>query len=224
MILSIHLPKTAGSSFRESLQQHFGSALHLDYRDKPLDCPREQAKARALDHDLQAVDFADTACVHGHFLAGKYAGLAESMPLQLVTWLRHPVQRLCSHYYYWRQAPGDQPITALRRQLLAEDWSLREFALCPRLQNIYSEFLCGVALQSFSFVGISEFYSDDLQQFSQQMLGVELEPRSVNVGSRADGENYEIDAQLCAEIEAFHALDLQLYQDALAMRRHRQTG
>jgi hypothetical protein len=216
------MPKTAGSSFRESLQHHFGAALRLDYQDKPLDSPPEQAAEQALAYDLQPADFADAGCVHGHFLVSKYAGLMDVMPLQLVTWLRHPVQRLCSHYYYWRQDPGDQPITALRRQLLAEDWSLREFALCPRLRNIYSEFLHGMPLGSFSFVGISEFYGEDLQQFSQQFLGVDLQPQSVNVGPRERGENYEIDTQLRAEIEAFHALDLDLYRSALALRQHRQ--
>jgi hypothetical protein len=58
--------------------------------------------------------------------------------------LQHHIgSALCSHYY-WREDPGNQPITTLRRQLLAEDWSVREFALCPRLRNIYSEFLHGM--------------------------------------------------------------------------------
>ena len=36
-IISVHIPKTAGSSFLAGLQSVFGERLLLDYSDRPLD-------------------------------------------------------------------------------------------------------------------------------------------------------------------------------------------
>lgn len=36
MIVSVHIPKAGGTSFRELLQKEYGSGLMLDCDDKPL--------------------------------------------------------------------------------------------------------------------------------------------------------------------------------------------
>ena len=48
ILVSVHLPKTAGSSFREVLKGHFGEKMLLDYGDMPINTPREKRNAKAL--------------------------------------------------------------------------------------------------------------------------------------------------------------------------------
>src|SRR5580658_6212049 len=97
MLVSIHIPKTAGTSFGLCLMKSFGGSMQLDYApglfqdDRALDRKRG-AMRYALG--LQPKDYKDVACIHGHFLGLKYNLLAEQMPCAFVTWLRHPVERL----------------------------------------------------------------------------------------------------------------------------------
>ena len=50
LYISIHVPKTAGTSFRHYLESVFGEQLILDYRSKPLD---EEYTERAIDNSNQ---------------------------------------------------------------------------------------------------------------------------------------------------------------------------
>ena len=71
MIISLHLPKTAGLSFAASLQHHFGHpAYQNDYNDWPINTPVLQRNFHALKYYFinQQKDFSGTACIHGHFL------------------------------------------------------------------------------------------------------------------------------------------------------------
>ena len=176
MIVSLHLPKTAGSSFRGALQTHYGDHLALDYADKPLGVSAQAAQRHALSAGqlLKFSDFEGVICVHGHFLACKYLHLAEQCDVDFVTWLREPIQRLYSHYCYWREPVDEDSVTALRRQMLAEAWSFREFALHPQLRNLYSRFMWQVPLESFVFVGITENYEpmEVLLELQYLALGV----------------------------------------------------
>ena len=36
MLISVHMPKTAGLSFRATLEEHFGDGFSYDYADYPL--------------------------------------------------------------------------------------------------------------------------------------------------------------------------------------------
>ena len=74
MLVSVHLPKTAGSSFFAELNRHFDNQVVNDVADLPLHKPAWQRRANALKHRWFAAPTVDIACVHGHFLPYKYAG------------------------------------------------------------------------------------------------------------------------------------------------------
>jgi hypothetical protein len=222
MIISLHIPKTAGSSFREALQQHFGERLLLDYADKPLQVLAAGPTSPSLIADpVAAASLRGIDCVHGHFFLSKYLELCNALPIKLVTWLRDPIQRVCSHYYYWKQDPGDQPVTDLRRRMLAEDWDLGTFALCPELRDICVRFMCHAPPEAFAFLGLTEFYEEDLEDFSRHILQAPLKYFRLNDGPRRSSQSYELPAGLRQEIEAFHAKDMALYRRALELRQKR---
>jgi hypothetical protein len=107
--------------------------------------------------------------------------------------------------------------------VIEESWSLQRFCLAPELRNVYSEFLWGFPPERLDFIGITEFFAEDLRYFSQHVLGNRLQAHTLN--SRAGADGVEPAAQLStaarAEIEAYHAADMDLYRLALRRREGR---
>ena len=221
------MPKTAGVSFRASLQEHFGERLRPDYGDYPLAQPAElrRKQARLRGEAVQPAEFNDIDCVHGHFLPLKYLPLAQSRACTFVTWLREPLARLESHYYYWQRSydPDSGLTSSLHRRVVEEGWSLQRFCLAPELRNVYTEFLWGFPAKRLDFVGITEFFAEDLRYFSREILGNNLQPQTLNQRSQAAVPAVEATFSHAerAEIEEFHAADLSLYRSVLARRRGR---
>ncbi len=221
------MPKTAGLSFRAALEEHFGERFRHDYQDYPLAHPpaERQEQARQWGRSARAGEYSGVGCVHGHFLPLKYLELADTLPCTFVTWLREPVARLVSHYHYWQRAfdPAAASTSALHRRVIEEGWSLERFCLAPELRNIYTEFLWGFPFERLHFVGITEFFAEDLRYFSQEILGNNLRPHTLNqrqdtAGSTVDGL---LNPSAREHIEAYHAADMALYGQALALRRRR---
>jgi hypothetical protein len=78
MIISVHLPKTAGKSFEAALQTCFGSSLLEDYGSFPMNTPVYERDKAALEASLTNADadFSGVECIHGHFLPAKYLLMA----------------------------------------------------------------------------------------------------------------------------------------------------
>jgi hypothetical protein len=224
LLISVHLPKTAGTSFERALRSHFGERLRLDYASKPLHqrpaARRLQAMRRALEHGLHAPD-ADIACIHGHFLPLAYRWLRSPGPRTFVTWLRDPVERLASHYQHWQRVENPPATDVLHVRMLDENWSFEQFALAPQLRNSYAQFLWGFPFAAFSFVGISEHYAEDLAFFGRHILGGELPICEERRNPEAPQGRYDIDEALRRRIRRYHATDQDLYERALTLRERR---
>ncbi len=224
MIVSLHLPKTAGTSFVKALENHFGPALLKDYDDLPINTPpfeRNRAALQASIHNGEADKFDGIGCIHGHFLPLKYLLLSFRRDLRFITWLRDPVERMLSHYHFWRKSYDPQKSAPLHKRVIAENWSLERFCLGPELKNVYCQFVWGFPLVYFDFIGITEFYNEDLAYFSKVYLGTNLETYTVNVGDKVGGK-YQIDEKFRKQIETFHSGDMMLYKRALTKRIDRE--
>lgn len=227
MLVSIHMPKTAGLSFRTTLEQHYGEGFRHDYADYPLASPLPQRHAAALEYSLAAepAAYADVACIHGHFLPIKYLLLADSMECRFVTWLREPVQRLVSHYYYWQRSydPVAEDTSSLHRRVVEEQWTLEQFCLAPELRNVYSQFLWAFPLRALDFVGITEYFAEDLREFATLFLGINVEPQFANAADVPAGPE-KLPPKLLRQVQEYHAQDLSLYQWALQQRAARHQA
>lgn len=225
MLISVHMPKTAGSSFQATLAQHFKEGLQLDYADRPLHHSALSRNARASWQCLRG-RFSDpdpsVHCIHGHFLPLRFRLLRSPEPLQFVTWLRDPVQRLVSHYEYWKRSYEAGQSGPLHRQMIEENWSLEDFAARPELRNIYSKFLWGFPLARFEFIGISEDYEEELAEFGRRILNADTRPEQINVNPEQRGSDYSINPDLRQRIERLHASDMRLYAQALKLREARR--
>ena len=221
MLISLHLPRTAGTSFRKSLALHFGSRLLMDYRDFPINTPKLK---RNISASLKGVsnlfrDYNEIECIYGHFLPIKYFLLGKKTDVKFITWMRDPVERLISHYFYWKRTYDPKRAQALHRRVVEEGWTLESFCLSDEMRNFYSQFLWEFSLSNFHFVGITEHYEDDFQCFSREFLGTSLPMFSENSNPDRESGKYYCDKTLRKKIEDFHAKDIQLYHRALAMRQ-----
>lgn len=154
LIVFVHIPKTAGSSFRLAAERHFGpEALLFDYggeaaQTSPL-VKHWIYERRDAEGFREAVASGPFRFLSGHFNRDKYASLSDA---RLVTWMREPVDRLWSSYRHWRRHQG---FTG----------SFSDFLEQPRRQNQQARIL-GDRLDGLSFVGLTERYASDLEDFN----------------------------------------------------------
>lgn len=221
MIISVHLPKTAGTSFKKALKDYFGEGCMDDYSDNiySLDFAEHISKAVHDSREILDKDFSNLKCIHGHFLPLKYKALSEKMDLKFITWMRDPVERLLSQYYYWKNSVPGQFDTH-HRKFLEEDWSVEKLCLHPKYKNMYSHYLYAFPVEKFEFIGITEFYEQDLQWLAQRYLDDYLPHYTENMTAR-DIKKTNIDSGLLKAIREFHKEDFDLYRKALQMRQSR---
>ena len=221
MLISVHMPKAAGTSCLYLFEEIYGGKLLKDYDDKILHrskiLKRKDALLSLLKNRLNFSRYSKIDCIHGHFMPLKYRFIFPKRTF-FITWLRHPVQRLISHYYYWMRETSFSEDESLRRKVVHEKWSLERFCLSEELRDIYSRFLWGFPLRRFNFVGITEFFEEDMRSFSKEMFGSDLKIEPINLNPNRDEKIYAIDDALRKEIEIFHKKDMTLYEEALALR------
>lgn len=220
-LVSVHVPKCAGTSFLDALTEAFGrDAIYRDYDDRPVD-PAAPVnldpagffeRAHAGGYPL----LAGKRVVHGHFHARKYAALGEGV--RRIAFLREPIDRMISHYYYWMSTPLTDH--ALRSYVVRNRLSVYEFARLPLIHDFYTRtFFSGVDLGTFAFVGFFETYREDVARLSAR-LGTHLPMRSANANKagRYGDRRAELlaDAALMASLRDLMRADLAFYDAARA--------
>jgi hypothetical protein len=222
-LISLHLPKTAGASFGRALAKHFGDAFVRDYAGHSMGKPVYERHREALIASMKIAEegLAGIKCVHGHFLPVKYLLLSSKQKFTFVTWIRDPVERILSHYYYWQRSYDPEKSAPRHREVVEEGWSVERFCLGPEFRNWYCQYLWGFPFEMFDFIGITEFYEEDLTYFSRTYLGAPLDMYRLKVGERR-GKQYEIDPDFRRAIARHHDQDVQLYHRALQKRLARE--
>lgn len=222
-LISVHVPKTAGTTFRRVLEQRFpAGALHLDYSEfvlDPLSAFQSRFAAWEADnaHRLRELP-ATVRCVHGHFWLGKYAN--HFPDARRIVWLRDPVARLVSHYFFWKTlSPTDH---SLHRLMLEKKLSLHEFAELPGLRDIVTRvFLRGWALADCFFVGIQEHFAEDLERLRVLMGWPSTDAVRENRTASEGYGDFTLDAETKRHIRRLNEADVALYEEALARRASR---
>ncbi|EIJ41612.1 Sulfotransferase family [Beggiatoa alba B18LD] len=213
MLISVHIPKTAGTSLGNALTQTVGDKLLLDYADKPLSDDwqhRYMRLRRRLQLRFQPQTVLNTyQAVHGHFIADKYAFLGETA--QFCTFFREPIARLVSHYWHWQRHPDLQ--NSMCRQLISQQLSITAFANLPKQRQFYALFCGKIPLNQFHFVGLTEAYADSIALFNK-LFNLNLPVLMENEGQ---GQDY---AQWLKEQGAY--IDIQAIQQE--NQRHYSTA
>lgn len=217
LIVSVHVPKTAGTSFIRVLESCFGDRLLRDYDDQVMGHgPLSRVLRSLYRYRLQSPRLARYDCVHGHFQPLKYR---YHPGRSLAIWLRDPVERVVSRYHHYRRH-ADPADPQFRRYLKRTDLSLTEFARVRHFQNLYAHYLVGVRLRDFDFIGITERYAEGLALFGR-VYGLDCvaaqEVPTENLNPEKQGARYVIDDATRDLIERTNRRDMALYREALAL-------
>ncbi|TXS91339.1 hypothetical protein FV139_16545 [Parahaliea maris] len=228
MLVSVHLPKTAGTSFREALSESYGTRLYTDYNDRPVNTPLLSLRLRTVCSAVtlpfnSPVLTGSFDCVHGHFLPFKYCALGVTASPQFITWLRDPLDRLLSHYFYWRDASLSSNFGPVWQQFRDESWSLERFCSEPVMRNLYARFLWGFPLRHFDFVGLTEHYEADLEFLGNHVLqrNLKLVRRNIMSGTGKREAKDALSARFIENVRGWHSKDYRIYEQALEMRARR---
>lgn len=154
-IISVHVPKCAGTSFQLWLTQAYGTEdTFLDYDDLPMDpsSPTNMDPEGFRDKFISQTypGIARHRVIHGHFLANKYDFLGDQA--FRITFLRHPIERAISNYFFWRKQPRSQ--NRLHNYMQDNQLSWQEFVRLPIIRYLYSKvFFRDFDMNRFQFIG-----------------------------------------------------------------------
>jgi hypothetical protein len=215
-LISIHIPKTAGTSFRNTLKAVYGdkAVIRLDIElDKPvLKINEKQYHSPQLPKGVKAI--------HGHFnlpLLKKHFQWEENK-VPVITWLRHPVERVVSNYYY---------LAKILKQELQEDKkginilpkmqrTLLEYAADELNQNRMTKHLAGIDLKDFFYIGFVENYEEDLHQLGH-MLGWKNIPHYQY--NKTGTKRKDLSSETYQQIAEWNQEDMDLYEAVKRMRQ-----
>ncbi|MEQ8580352.1 MAG: sulfotransferase family 2 domain-containing protein [Marinoscillum sp.] len=158
-LISIHIPKTAGTSFRHTLIDVYGieRVMPFYYPDKSKISYKIPKRIRVL---------------HGHISSHDYDQLIKQNPewekAKVISWVRDPVDRFISNYFYMkdivcRQLDNFNKDTPdLKKRMVR---TLDDFIQRPNERDEMVRFINEQDLVSnkFSFIGDVSNYDEDLQ-------------------------------------------------------------
>ena len=204
--LVVHIPKTAGTSFRISLDKYFGkSRVVCDYGPNARETSSVVRKfiyayegKDGPEKLLEVMRSGPGKVLIGHFPLKKYARFFD--PGKVIAFVRDPLIRTCSEYVH---RVGNQSFVG----------TVPEFFRKPDFRNRQSFMLEG--LSSRAFVGLTEKYADSLERLNT-MHHWDLPVRKRNVGRKGGGRKLagSLPAQ---DLELFNMMnrnDLEFYRTA----------
>lgn len=160
--------------------------------------------------------------IHGHFLPIKYDGYFPEA--KRITWLRHPVFRLISEYLFAKTVRDD--INPIHTDIAKGRLSILNFAEIPEMQNWMFNQIRGLKLNNFYFVGLQEFYRDDLAELKMMLKWSNFKLKIENSNTSAKYQNFlqkfMDNKPLLNKLALLNNEDMQLYQDALTLRAVRR--
>ena len=213
-LIAVHVPKTAGATFQSVLKQVYGAEnIYYDYLDaskprvyNPSEIP---SKIRAIN---------------GHFSISKYESFFPEA--KRIIWLRHPIYLLVSLYFYWRYLPLQKGDDTIVGKLQQSQIGIYEFSEQPELRNILCQNACGKMLDDFYFVGLQEFFREDLLEL-KTMLGwpeVRVFEENINPNPKyqKDLQNVLSNKTILSKLVENNKQDIELYEEALNLRAKRR--
>lgn len=166
-LISLHVPKAFGTSLRQLLIRHYGRRrVATDYKTfLEAEC----------DGGAKIAVPASAVAIHGHFPATRYMGLPA---LRRVTFLREPVARAISHYFFWLNEPRHG--NPAHDRVLDEKLGLLDFARLPQIRWFYTRTIFGGAdLSGFDLIGVVERLDRDWPIF-RKLTGIRADLPHLN--------------------------------------------
>jgi len=221
-LIFVHIPKTGGTTLDQVLNREAGGNVYWlsggarDAMDRLAEMPVEESTR----FDLYA----------GHLPWGLHTAIAA--PCRYVTMLRHPVERLVSHYYHVHGEPGHRSY----KQIVEGGMSLLDFVtsdITLEVDNLQTRFVAGLEAndaapldgctellletalenlqESFAGFGVQEYFDESLLLL-HDALGWAHQPFYVSQRVNASRPRHrEISDEVREAITRRNQLDIRLH-------------
>jgi len=205
----VHIPKTAGTSFRFGARSAYGQArVWQDYGASNSETTPE---VKQWVYDSPDLFNLHTALVDqrikvfgGHVNADKYLNLFGLR--NCVAFVREPMQRIVSEYKHFVRHHGYKG-------------SLESFFRQESMRNRQSRFLSAAIPQAYGLLGITEQYLSALEMLNAR-YDVEIASLIKNVADKV-GAAHDIAPQDLQEMARLNQQDIRLYRTALELFNQR---
>lgn len=232
LMIFVHIPKTAGTTFREILDRQFTPAqIRRVGPDFQAGINRIKALPRAEKDRI--------GCISGHLPYGLHASF-DNRPVNYISFVRDPVDRVISEYLYFRKKPELLALIGLdrTRKLTPHDYLhyLREVGM----DNFQTRILSGHdnmlehvlppygplpaelgatfidrLLDDYAFIGTVELFDESLVLMQQLFDWQSIRYVSRNV-AETGSEKQQLKQALGEEIGRLNDLDSLLYRKVTA--------
>ncbi|MGB3468257.1 MAG: sulfotransferase family 2 domain-containing protein, partial [Cyclobacteriaceae bacterium] len=206
-IISVHVPKAAGHSFRQVLLQVYAPWKVMVDKTKLF-----EKNLPPIPKEIKVID--------GHFCAGKYDRLFPDA--KKIIWLRQPIRRLISAYFLNIRTQG----RSVHPEAHIEEQLFLKFARKDTNKNIISKCLDGKELSEFFFVGITELFEEDIKELKALLNWSEFQITYQNKNPypeyKAFVESVLLDQVIIDELTALNSQDIEIYKTALSKRETRR--
>jgi hypothetical protein len=164
-LVSVHFAKAGGTSLAQALSCHYLDQVFWDNSHDPCNEAHNVFEQPILPPTIRAV--------HGHMRSDRYVKYS---PRVLATFLREPVDKLISVYFFWKSlAPSGNPDHA---RFLAEKPSPEEYAL-ETAGVAFKAYFGDFDMRNFDLIGFHEDRERDLGLL-EAMVGFPI-PASIHL-------------------------------------------
>ncbi|CAE6905343.1 sulfotransferase family 2 domain-containing protein [Vibrio sp. B1FLJ16] len=204
----VHIPKTAGTSFRKALEDK--QPMKKDYGAKACETSplvrsnmHDEVNPYALKQAMLEQPFALT----GHVHVQKYADFFNIR--NIITFVREPIGQIVSHYNHFVNHNGFEGDFA-------------KFYRAAQFRDVQARYLNGFPVTLLGFTGLTEHYNDSLSIINHG-LGLELAPRKQNVGAKPHQNKEALPQEVIDELVKLNPNDVRLYRQALELHQQRMA-
>jgi len=199
-ILFVHIPKTAGTSFRLAMQE-WATEEHTfyDYGESSAETSKTILSHVYKDKDIYSLHKEmqkhEKLFFSGHFHVGKYMHLFKTT--DVITFLRDPVYQVFSHYKHFKKYHGYTK-------------TLEDFIKEERFCNFQSKMLQAKPLELFGFIGLVEEYALSIKIINF-LFNTNLK---VFTSNQINEYHDELSDELKKLIYKYNTKDVMLYKQA----------
>ena len=200
-LVFIHIPKTAGTSFRLGADAYWGpERVCRDYGPKSPETSEIVKQWLVKNPDKwkfkKSFEKARYEFLTGHIRAIDYAPLFGVE--RMVTFVRDPLQRLVSEYNH-----------VVRHYGYLGDFE--QFYRAPHNINRQQRALVQIPWPAIGFIGLTEKYPESLCLLNRK-YGLDIPDLQENMGRKDLSGSYGISVEHEAELRRLNAADIQMYE------------
>lgn len=160
-LIHLHIHKTGGRSFFPVLKSVYGDAV---------DGPRNRGNLFFNNpNPVPLIELIpdNKRVLFGHLEYKHVKDIAERDHPKITTWVRDPVERVISNYYFTMKKKYVE--SENNDQNFADDSTLLDYASNPQNINLMSYFLEGLDFEKIFFIGTLENYFEDLDILAKKL-------------------------------------------------------